>query len=184
MLDNSPTRAGGTAIYICENLSYTERPDLKFNFPECESCFVEVECTKSSQNPIFGALYRHPRQNERAFTSYLEEFLQGFALRGTKLMIMGDFNINLNINNCISREYIKALNSLGFSALINQPTRYFTVEDSDRIGCSTLDHIITNSGSNISNAGIIISDVSDHLPIFTSMKISNSKSNPYRETYR
>ena len=121
MLNNSPTKAGGTAIYVSETLSYNERPDLKFDFPECETCFVEVE-TNSCQNPIFGAMYRHPRPNEQAFTSHLEEFLEGFAVRGIKLTIMGDFNINLNQNSIVSREYIKSLHSLGFSALINQPT--------------------------------------------------------------
>ena len=183
MLNNSPTKAGGTAIYVSETLSYNERPDLKFDFPECETCFVEVE-TNSCQNPIFGAMYRHPRPNEQAFTSHLEEFLEGFAVRGIKLTIMGDFNINLNQNNIVSREYIKSLHSLGFSALINQPTRYYTVEGSNYVGCSTLDHLITNSSETFSNVGILISDVSDHLPLFASMKLKNSKSNSFKNTYR
>ena len=183
MLNNSPTKAGGTAIYVSETLSYNERPDLKFDFPECETCFVEVE-TNSCQNPIFGAMYRHPRPNEQAFTSHLEEFLEGFAVRGIKLTIMGDFNINLNQNNIVSREYIKSLHSLGFSALINQPTRYYTVEGSNYVGCSTLDHLITNSSETFSNVGILISDVTDHLPLFASMKLKNSKSNSFKNTYR
>ena len=74
--------------------------------------------------------------------------------------------------------------SLGFSALINQPTRFYMVEGSNHVGCSTLDHIITNTGSNCSNTGILVSDVSDHLPIFASLKLTNSKTNRFQNTFR
>ena len=83
---------------------------------DCEACFVEIICETSSQNPIFGALYRHPVKNVRMFTSYLGEFLENFAVRGASLTLMGDFNVNLNKSNVISNEYINTLNSLGFSA--------------------------------------------------------------------
>ena len=56
MLDNSPTNAGGTAIYISEELKHNERDDIKFDFPNCEACFIDIECKTSNRNPIFGAL--------------------------------------------------------------------------------------------------------------------------------
>lgn len=62
MLENSPSSAGGVAIYVSEDLSYTERPDINFNFPDCEACFIEVENNTPNSNPIFGALYRHPKK--------------------------------------------------------------------------------------------------------------------------
>ena len=184
MLHNSPTSAGGAAIYVSKTLEYSERPDINFNYPQCEACFVEVECPSVSQNPIFGALYRHPVKDINSFTSHLGEFLEGFAVRGTKLTIMGDFNINVNNNSVPANEYMKTLQSLGFSALINQPTRFYRIEGSDHVGCPTLDYIITNSTSNITNSGILVSDVSDHLPIFASIKLSASRSNPFQNTYR
>ena len=46
------------------------------------------------------------------------------------------------------------------------------------------DHLITNSGSNVTNSGILVSDVSDHLPIFASIKLSNSKTNHFQNTFR
>ena len=88
--DNSPTNAGGTAIYVSDNLNFNKRPDIKFEHPECEACFIEVVCDTPTPNPIFGALYRHPVKNVQLFTSYLGEFLENFAARGTSLTIMGD----------------------------------------------------------------------------------------------
>ena len=184
-LDNSSTNAGGTAIYISDELKFNERNDIKFNFPNCEACFVDIECSKSSnQNPVFGALYRHPGHNARTFCSYLGEFLELFAERGVKLTIMGDINIDLNKTNVISNEYLNTLTSCGFSVHINQPTRIFHYEASNTVSCSTIDHLITNSDSDISKSGILIADVSDHLPIFSLMSLSDPCKNPYQNTYK
>ena len=166
-----------------DDLSFIKRPDIKFEHPNCEACFIEIECNTGAKNPIFGALYRHPVKNVRLFTSYLGEFLENFAARGVSLTIMGDINIDLNKSNVISNEYINTMSSLGFSALINQPTRIYSYKGSNTVSCSTLDHVITNSSSNFSKVGILISDVSDHLPIFASMSLSKTK-NSLQNTYR
>ena len=60
VLKNTPTEAGGTAIYVSNTLQYNERKDIKFEFPNCEACFIDIECEHLNTNPIFGALYRHP----------------------------------------------------------------------------------------------------------------------------
>ena len=66
--NNSKTKAGGTAIYVSDTLKYIERPDIKFNHPNCEACFIEVLCEKEIHNHIFGALYRHPVKQTRDFS--------------------------------------------------------------------------------------------------------------------
>ena len=157
---------------------------IKFNFPNCEACFVDIECETLKHNPIFGALYRHPGFNARPFCGYLGEFLELFAERGIKLTILGDINIDLNKTNPVSNEYINTLSSYGFSVLINQPTRIFHCEGLNTVSCSTIDHLITNSGPDFSKVGILIADVSDHLPIFGIMSLSKPCKNPFQNTYR
>ena len=49
--------------------------------------------------------------------------------------------------------------------------------------CSTIDHIITNSSPAFSKVGILIAEISDHLPIFGIMSLSKRK-NPFKNTYR
>ena len=44
LLDNSPTNAGGTAVYVSDDLSFNERDDIIFNYPHVEACFVEIVC--------------------------------------------------------------------------------------------------------------------------------------------
>ena len=86
----------------------------------------------------------------------------------------GDINIDLNKTNGVTNDYINTLNSLGFSLLINQPTRIFHYEGSNTVSCCTIDHLITNCSSNFTKTGILLTDVSDHLSIFSLMSLSNS----------
>ena len=99
------------------------------------------------------------------------------------MTILGDLNIDLSKTNPVSKEYLNTLTSLGFSLLINQPTRIFHYEGSNNLSCSTIDHIITNSSSAFTKAGILIAEVSDHLPIFGIMSLSKC-ANPFKNTYR
>ena len=131
VLDNSPTNAGGTAIYVSNELKFQERDDIIFNYPNVETCFIEIICETPGHNPIFGAMYRHPGFYARPFCYHLKEFLEVFAERGLNLTILGDLNIDLNKTNPVSNEYVNILSSLGFSLLINQPTRIFHYEGSD-----------------------------------------------------
>ena len=183
VLDNTPTCAGGTAIYVSDDLIYEERDDIIFNYPNVEACFIEIKCKKPGNNPIFGAMYRHPGFYARPFCSHLREFLEVFSETGTNLTILGDLNIDLSKTNPVSNEYVNTLTSLGFSLLINQPTRIFHYEGTDNLSCSTIDHIITNSSSAFTKAGILIAEVSDHLPIFGIMTLSKH-TNPFKNTFR
>ena len=83
-----------------------------------------------------------------------------------------------------SNEYINTINSVGFSPLINQPTRIFYYENTNHVCCSTLDHIITNSSQRFSRAGILISDVSDHFPVIGFMSITKPNRNTLLNSYR
>ena len=186
---NSPTPKGGTIIYVSNSLKYIERNDIKFDHPKCEACFVEIMCENAGHNPIFGALYRHPCYNTSSFNSYLGEFLENFTSRKTKLTILGDVNIDLNKSNPGSNEYVSTINSAGFSTLINQPTRIFYYETTNHVSCSTLDHIITNSSPMFSKSGILVADISDHLPVFgfislTKPCIANRLKNTFRRNFQ
>ena len=183
--NNSPTKAGGTAIYISNKLKYVERTDIKFDFPACEASFIEIICENTKLNHIFSSLYRHPvSTNARAFNIYLGEFLETFTERKTNLTIMGDLNIDLNKCNVVSNEYINAVSHAGFTTMINQPTRIFHYENTNSVCCSTLDHIITNCCPSFTKAGILIADVSDHLPIIGLLTLSKPCTNPFKNVYR
>ena len=68
--------------------------------------------------------------------------------------------------------------------MINQPTRIFYYEDSHSVSCSTIDHLITNSSPCLSKVGILVTDVSDHLPIFGLLSLKKPCINPLKNTFR
>ena len=43
---NSPTNAGGAALYIADNLKAVPRPDIKFDIALVESCWAELMLVK------------------------------------------------------------------------------------------------------------------------------------------
>ena len=79
---------------------------------------------------------------------------------------------------------MNTLSSLGFSLLINQPTRIFHYEGSNTVSCSTIDHLITNADQSFTKTGVLIADVSDHLPIFGLMSLSRIRKKQFQNMYR
>ena len=78
-------------------------------------------------------------------------------------IICGDFNINLL--NCDSHNdsntFVETMYGLGLYPLINKPTRI------TEFSATVIDNIFTNNINNKMNCGILIKDLTDHLPIFT-----------------
>ena len=73
--------------------------------------------------------------------------------------ILGDFNINLLHAN--SETFLNTLFANAFFPLISQTTR---ITSSSK---SIIDNIITNHTNKNGLSGILLTDISDHLPIFT-----------------
>ena len=85
---------------------------------------------------------------------------------------MGDFNINL-LNEDVhtpTNEFIDLMTSYSFYPSITKPTRITTKS------ATLIDNIFTNSHTK-QTAGILVTDISDHLPIFLSTNLSTYKEN-------
>ena len=109
------------------------------------------------------AIYKPQLSNVQNFTSSLVNILTHSVLRSEKVVLLGDFNINLLSDNIDNITFATELQSLGYLSLITKPTR-FPVGNS-RGDPSLIDHIWTNSYSKYSS-GILLCDVTDHHPIF------------------
>ena len=75
---------------------------------------------------------------------------------------MGDFNINLLKYDCcnFANHFFKQLSSSGYMLLITKPTRI------TKSTATLIDNIFTNNLSRTEqSSGILINDISDHLPI-------------------
>ena len=113
---------------------------------------------------IVGVVYRPPGGSTARFNDYLYDALNKISLEGQYCYVMGDFNIDLCKTN--SSDFVNNIVTCGFSPTINKPTRVTSSS------ASLIDNIITNvsnidSKVHIEVSGILVTDVSDHFPIFT-----------------
>ena len=161
---DSPTSAGGVAVYISSELRFNILFNLSLDIDRCENIWLKL----CHSDLLLGVIYRHPLiSNVKLFTDQLNKTLE--QLKTSKVYLISDININLspifdvsnndsNVNS--ANEYVNMLTSNDYFPLITLPTRVTAVSS------SIIDHIITNDHKNIIFPGIIKSDLTDHYPIF------------------
>lgn len=115
--------------------------------------------------------YRPPSGDISAFLEFYDQFLAFVAHNHNSKTIIasGDFNIDMSTNSYFSNAFNMVILSNGFANLINVPTR-ITPE-----GESTLDLFITNSMQSNVKFGALSCSISDHLPVFLCVELSESK---------
>ena len=127
---HTPTKskAGGTCIFICKQLSAFRRHDYE-NFmyldSQIESTFCEIHM-KNQPNIIIGSIYKHPNLSITEFNNtHLAPLLDKASEERKILILLGDFNINLNNLGTDSHveSFMDILGSYSLSPLINIPTR-------------------------------------------------------------
>jgi hypothetical protein len=149
------------------------RYDLdEFNDESFEYIFVEVY-DNSERCTLVGSIYRPPAGDLNFFNNQFEKLLHRITTKRASCILAGDFNINLlNCETNIETDhFLNNLHSLSYFPLITRPTR-FTCASS-----TLIDNIFTNIPIETAITGILVADISDHLPVFyiSERAIHNSK---------
>ena len=84
------------------------------------------------------------------------------------MFLCGDFNLDLLTynNNLPTKRFIDMMFSLGMFPLISKPSRITDVS------ATLIDNIFTNELTYTITSGLLINDISDHLPVFAKCKYS------------
>jgi len=130
-------------------------------FGNSESLWIEVYiCNKKC---VIGVIYRHPNNDIHSFTLNLSETLHYLSNAKLPFLICGDIKINeLQQDTLLSvGNYVKTYNSYNCLELITKPTRIATASG------TLTDHIYTNLPTGKLIPGILVNDLSDHLPVFS-----------------
>ena len=154
---------GGVGLFIDQNFSYKILPE--FNVSDAniiESLFVEI-CIARHKNIIIGVIYRPPSENTLEFVEKVNEIISGVTKGNKHCYITGDFNLDLlkHESHSVTAQFLESLFAFGFLPMITKPTR-ITAHSA-----TLIDNIFTNNTTVSSKSGLIISDISDHLPIFS-----------------
>ena len=70
---DSPTLAGGTALYVSKNLKAIPRPGLRIDLALVESCWVVLSPCNNKKHITIGCVYKHPSANLEEFKLKFEE---------------------------------------------------------------------------------------------------------------
>ena len=172
---------GGISIFVNTSLDSSFISELSICNATIESCVVKV-CHGNESMFIVG-IYRPHTDSIENFTSMLVDILNNVILCNHNVIIVGDLNINLLLENCHHVEhFINELQCLTFVPLITKPTR-FPNYNIDVIHASLLDQIWSNF-FNSNHSGIILSDMSDHHAIFIHIPIINSLPDTIKVKFR
>ena len=160
---HTPTNSafGGAGLYISCKYEFKRRHDIEFNIESCETCFVELISHDKNRNVIVGIIYRHPHNNFDQFFPKLQSTCETI-LKDYDLILMGDTNIDVSVGTTVSqaKTYQDILLGLDVKNLISRPTRITNTTE------TIIDHVITNLPYDSVRAGIVVSDITDHLPVF------------------
>ena len=106
------------------------------------------------------SIYRSPDTCKDTFTDSLDNLLKN---NKQKTYLCCDFDIDLikAHNHHKTERFINTKFGMGFHPLITKPTRITSYS------ATLIDNIFTNNSEFRAKSGIIITDISDHLPVFT-----------------
>ena len=86
---DSPTTAGGVAMYISNALQFSVLNNLQLTVKECENIWIKLH----DNNLIISTIYRHPKNDAQVFIDALNTNLE--KVRSNKVFLVGDFNLNI-----------------------------------------------------------------------------------------
>ena len=164
------SRSGGVSIYIKAHIESHFHENLTFVNQTVVLCTVSIKILDFSL--IILGIYRPHSDTIENFTLHLDQILNSPILRGKATMLTGDFNINILSDDSSTHHFSQSLYSQHFLPLINKPTRF---DPANTFSPTLLDHIWYNK-FNFSKCGIVLSDFTDHLPVYIDFPIKTDRS--------
>ena len=116
-------------IYILNQYTYIERPDLTTNYEgEFECIMAEINPKHGKRNLIIGEIYRIPNTNEIESIERYETILNKLSSTKQEILIGTDQNIDLlKINDKQNTaDFLDMFYSTGIIPTITRPTRVTT----------------------------------------------------------
>ena len=161
------THGGGVLLYISSDYKSIMIDDLTFMKPALECVFVK--CKVNGVKTIIGMVYRPPNSCVSDFMLDISGLLSKICTEYPefKVHIAGDYNFDLlkmaDVPHLV--EYYVLFTSHNLFPAILRPTR---VTDST---ATLIDQIWTNDICSIINSGQVLSDISDHFPVFAAFQL-------------
>ena len=163
------SKGGGTAILIRSNIPYKLRPDLvDFIKKDSEMSYIEIT-TKSGKSIVVGSLYRLPNSSDSALIDHIENIITKVKLeKNHKQLILG-MDHNFDLLKCNqhrpTKRFLDKMMDLNMLPAITRPTRITSNT------ATVIDNVfISDQLQRNFDSGLIVDDISDHLPSIVLIK--------------
>ena len=94
---DSPTNAGGVAIYVSKKHQFKVIQEFKLNLKGCEELWIQLISNKySTHDIIIGAIYRQPTSDSEEFSDALCNSISKINKHKKLFYLVGDFNIDMS----------------------------------------------------------------------------------------
>ena len=156
-------KGGGVGLAVHETIHYRTRDDIKLNHDsDLEYQFIELKARK--RNILVGSMYRSPQSKEKEFLQDYKQLIDILKQHKDKEIVIGmDHNMDLlkASKHTNTQEFLDYNIEMNLLPVITKPTR---ITDTS---ATLIDNIfISGRPQHNYNSGLIISDMSDHLPTF------------------
>lgn len=169
----------GLGFWVSNDFEYEVVDELSIFQPHFfESLFIKIKTSKNKFS-LIGNIYRPntgPLADVNKFVDTLSNLLESIKIdpiykNCEDFQLVGDYNLDLLAYSRFpsATKYVDELLTHGILPLITRPTRII------HRAATILDHISTSFKCDCYKAGILLSDLSDHFPVFYIREMSDSK---------
>ena len=164
-------RGGGIIIYYLSHLNIKINTEYTGIYNTHESVYFTVSDLLNNRKINVMSVYRPPSRDVNEFNNFILNMSANNKLRNC--VLVGDFNINLNIVNENNVNFVETMFENDFLNTIDLPTRYSYAGNP-----SIIDHTWTNLNLNYT-AYVFGCPIADHMPTLTifEVKTKNIKTN-------
>jgi len=167
-------RGGGVALFIRKEFQFhiLEPPSTCLTHTTYESLFICIPQDKGT-DLIVGVIYRPPGTNLTLFNDEFNVLLADITNSKKEIILAGDFNIDLlkADKHEQTKMFYNYMTSYQILPTISKPTRITDLTS------SLIDNIFTNQWNKVNASSIIVTDISDHLPIMVRLNLNMPKCN-------
>ena len=167
-------RGGGVGIAVAKDLIYVRRKDLESNLKSMELCIIELICQRS--NIIVASIYHPPNSSKKVFLKEYELLIKYLKSDNSKDIIIGidsNFDLLKSYQHNSTKKLLDITIDFDLWPTITKLTRI------TKSSATLIDNIMVNSRIYDSyQCGIILSDLSDHLPCILIVHNAKMKHKP------
>ena len=174
--NRSRKKGGGVAVLVNVELKSRKLTDLCINEPHFECCLVELQLNLCKV--AIGSIYRPPNTKEKPFTQILNNTLAKLKKSKHEIVHGMDHNLDLLKSHCHAptHQFLDSILEKDCIPTITRPTRI------TKSTATLIDNFVVGRNIfTIQKSGIIINDLSDHLPCIMTIPNLLKKKNDYTE---